>query len=488
MKAIDFLEGQNGLPTSGGSAMEFLDGLGHPPGIQSDVPRAPMPKTDIQSAWEREVADKERNQDTLLTAVKNTPGSAYQFALNIYNAIRHPVDTATAVYQTAKGGVEKLTNAEGSRPNEPKFDQMVEFFKKRYGGEDKLRNTIETDPVGFLADVSTVLTGTGGALRGSAVVAEKAGQAAATVAPAIRAAGKAASATGAAVDPVSMVVSGAINTAGKTIPGAASKLSPEALYESALKPSTTLSKEERATRVSTALENNILPNQQGLDKVRSLITQIDDEVNGIIREGPYGGNPINTDAVVQHLDQLKEFARNTVNPQEPLAIIKKVESRFLAAKGTAMSVEAAHNLKKNTYLELKKFYDKFTQNAAVEAKKALARGLKEEVYALYPELREMGKKEGALIALEESIERAANRISNRDVIGLGVPMKGAAGGIVGGPAGAVATTALGILDTPQVKARLAQALYRARKGVDSIKGTTARAAAFQAGRIDEKTE
>lgn len=433
-------------------------------------------------------ANAQANIDTLFGAVKNTPASALKLASDIYNAIRHPVDTATAVYSTARGGIEKLAPGE-SKPSEHEqnFDQMVEFFAQRYGGSENLRKTIETDPVGFLADISSVFTGAGGAVRGSAAVASKVGPRAAAVAAPVAKAGRALSEVGAVTDPVSMAVQGAVNAAGKAVPNTG-RLSPEAFYESALKPSTTLPKEERTARVATALENSIMPTQQGLDKVSDLISKIDNEVSESINTGPYGGNPINTQTVVGYLDELKEFAKNTVNPQKALADINKVESRFLAAKGTSMSVEAAHNLKKNTYVELKKFYDEFQRSAEIEAKKALARGLKEEVYSLYPELRELGKKEGALIALQESIERAANRISNRDVIGLGVPMKGAAGGIVGGPAGAVATTALGILDTPTVKARLAQALYKARQGVGSMRGTATRAAAFQGGRIEDETD
>jgi hypothetical protein len=38
---------------------------------------------------------------------------------------------------------------------------MVNFFKERYGGLGKLKNTIETDPVGFTADISSFLGGMG---------------------------------------------------------------------------------------------------------------------------------------------------------------------------------------------------------------------------------------------------------------------------------------------------------------------------------------
>ena len=438
---------------------------------------------------EKEKQGALRNQESLFKAIKNTPSSAYQFAANIYDALRHPVDTANALYKTAKGGVEKvipnLPEITGTKPDAEHFDKMVEFFKERYGGEDQLRNTIETDPVGFLADVSSVLSGAGATVMGGASIAKTVMPSTAKVAESASTIGRGISELGALSDPLSMAIQGPANLIGKTIPKTG-KLSPEALYESAIKPSTTLSKEERMTRVTTALENNILPTQKGLDKIRSLISGIDDEVSNIIKTGPYKGNPINTDAVVKYLDELKDFAKKTVNPQDALEDIAKVEQKFLEAKGTAMSVEDAHILKKNTYTELNKFYDKFTRNATIEAKKALARGLKEEVYALYPELRSMGKKEGALIALEESIERASSRISNRDIIGLGIPMKGAAGGIVGGAPGAIATTAIGILDTPIVKSALAQALYKARQGVGPIKGTKTRSALFQLGRLEDE--
>jgi len=55
----------------------------------------------------------------------------------------------------------------GISPEEaPAWEATKQFFANRYGGEEELKNTIATDPVGFLTDISTVLTGGGSLAAG----------------------------------------------------------------------------------------------------------------------------------------------------------------------------------------------------------------------------------------------------------------------------------------------------------------------------------
>ena len=121
--------------------------------------------------------------DVGLKAVQNIPKSGVEAAGNIYQAIRHPIDTASNIGKLAAGlidrGATKLesavpesvrnivnsipggsaTNAPGWKESRAQVDSVGAFFADRYGGMENLKKTMAEDPVGFLADASTVLTG-----------------------------------------------------------------------------------------------------------------------------------------------------------------------------------------------------------------------------------------------------------------------------------------------------------------------------------------
>ena len=101
--------------------------------------------------------------------------------------------------------------------------------------------------------------------------------------------------------------------------------------------------------------------------------------------------------------------------------------------------------------------------AAVEAQKAVARSAKESLEILIPEIKHLNKKEGALIDLYNAIEQKANRITNRNIMGIDLPMKGTMGGVVGDYPGAMAGLVLGVLETPRVKSRIAIVLNRIKE-------------------------
>ena len=58
---------------------------------------------------------------------------------------------------------------------EDKARAVGNFYKDRYGGIDKIGETLYNDPVGVLADVAGVATGAGGIVKGGATLAGKAG-------------------------------------------------------------------------------------------------------------------------------------------------------------------------------------------------------------------------------------------------------------------------------------------------------------------------
>lgn len=96
--------------------------------------------------------------------LRNAPKSAVEFAGNVITPIIHPVNTFTGLGDVLGGimepitpdflyGKEALVSAKNARSG------VVDFFTNRYGGYENLKRTVAEDPVGFLGDLSTVLTG-----------------------------------------------------------------------------------------------------------------------------------------------------------------------------------------------------------------------------------------------------------------------------------------------------------------------------------------
>ena len=148
-------------------------------------------------------------------ALENLPESAAQFASDIVQPIIHPIETAKNLGKLAIGGVQKLIP--GEQEYEGHADAVGRFFADRYGGWENVKQTMAKDPVGFLGDLSILLTGGGAAVARAPGVAGQVGNA-------IKTAGQ-------VVDPVSMAMragkpisefAGAMTgTSGESVRGAA---------------------------------------------------------------------------------------------------------------------------------------------------------------------------------------------------------------------------------------------------------------------------
>jgi hypothetical protein len=119
--------------------------------------------------------------------------SAKGFGENAWEAVRHPVRTVEGLGNIALGAAESLpkmaiglglggptaqlqqeVNEQYGKPETPTpaqsaFNSFIGGLKERYGSLAKLKQTVEKDPVGFLADASSVLGGAG-ALTGARAV------------------------------------------------------------------------------------------------------------------------------------------------------------------------------------------------------------------------------------------------------------------------------------------------------------------------------
>lgn len=133
----------------------------------------------------------------------NVPGSAWNLGKGIFNAVTHPIQTGTALVQAGVGGaantIETIANLAGVKNPEDIFDLQSEevasaigdFYVQRYGSVEAAAMTLREDPVGFMSDVATVISGVGGAIKGGATLAGSVTGAATKTTTALSATGKA---------------------------------------------------------------------------------------------------------------------------------------------------------------------------------------------------------------------------------------------------------------------------------------------------------
>lgn len=236
---------------------------------------------------------------------------------------------------------------------------------------------------------------------------------------------------------------------------------PAEAYESALKPSTVLPQAQRAAIVQTGLENEIPVSKQGLKDIGTAIDNLNQAIKGKIAADP--AKPIDPNAVATRADAAKAKFAQQVNAGGDLKAIDASKQQFLDENPTLTAADA-QAMKQGTYRVLS---GKFGEqgSASVEAQKALARGLKEEIATQFPEISKLNADESRLLNLQPILERAVNRISNHQAMGIGTPIATTAATAVTGssPIGAVTGALKMVLDNPMVKSRLAIMVSKSAK-------------------------
>jgi hypothetical protein len=366
----------------------------------------------------------------------------------------HPLGMAKKIVEpiakTGLGFVEKLIP--GDQEHERYADSMIDYFAKRYGGVDQLLATIQNDPTGFAADVSTVLGGTGALAQTS-----KVGW--------LSKLGKGTEVAGRVTNPVTAPLEAAGGI--RSLLGRTSL--PESLYEKTLKiPPASVSQEKRASILDTMVRKEALPlGKQTRDKMTNIVAKLDDKITEILDGLSQGGSEININTLSNAMDNLKVEFKNRPNHKEIIRVIDDVKKDFiehnfvnqraiqtqtmtpsvlLDPNGRPFMVPStvttmipdninlldAHNLKKGTYSNLETFYKKAGQpesgrvgiksdfDAAANAR--AARTLRDAVLT-HPdtpiEVRSLLKREAGLMEARKWVERATNRGGNLDPAGLG---------------------------------------------------------------------
>lgn len=409
-------------------------------------------------------------------AARNLLPSAKRFAGDVVDAFSSPVETAKSIGNVALGAAQKLIP--GEQGSEKYADALGQYFSDRYGSMDGFKRALSYDPVGVLADMSTMFTGGAGAAKGLAKGAQLAGKAGLA-----KGIGRVADLVGAAAsmtDPISIAGSGlgAVGQGISAITPDALKVTPEKLYGSALKPSTTLSPEERAAIIETGLQERILPNAAGNDKINALKQQLSSNVGSLINDRAQleasgaVARTIDPEGIVRgamdYTDSKLGYSPNSTNL---LGRADTSYANFLDNWGAGnMDTATAQRIKQRAQLESQKAFGEPLTTPAQEVNKGIAHQLRVAIEQNVPEVGPINERLARLNALADPVEKAAARSGNWDVMGLsaGLGGGGGLGWALGGPTGAALGAAAGAIGRqPGTKARTAFALDAVRNAANN---------------------
>lgn len=440
-------------------------------------------------------------KDVPLEALKNIPSSAVEFGKNIWQAVRHPIQTGKALGTVGIGGIQKLIP--GEQASEQSFDAMVGFFKDRYGGEENLRRTISQDPVGFLNDVSVIFTG------GSSVLTK--------IAPLSKVA-KTAANVSKVIDPLAGITKGVSRLASEGVPRVS-----KSFIKSVIKPQITskftpAQKLAKADELATAfITKNLRLKRKSVNRLRAGMDANMENINTIIREGTARGAKtarIDVEGILTSID-------NVIDDLDILFKSKKVKANIAQLKKFKEEVRASvrpdlvTGRRLATPEQLQKFKvfqnRKYTPNVET-ATSALQKVFDDELRKAtmnklqdtFPQIKLINKDTSVMIELERAI---LNKILQREasptisVKGLVAGGGGAtAGALVGGAEKSVSKLiaqmfAFGvgsvaverIITSPTVQIKIARVINHLNKALAKTgKLHTVTTPAFQAGRVERE--
>lgn len=269
-------------------------------------------------------------------------------------------------------------------------------------------------------------------------------------------------------------IQGGAQAVGAGLGAVASRLAP-AMMQSALKPGiqTTLAAVKSGKVppvVKTLLDEGINVTPGGIEKLNGIISATNAEIKAALASLPQGSMAVSAKDVASRLAGTAARFANQVNPVGDLSAITDAGQEFVAAHGPYMTLPDAQAVKQGTYAALKSKAYGEVKEASIEAQKALARGLKEEIAA---EAERSGLDLSSLNGREGKALDALQAVAKRVAVGGNANPLGLAGIAASHPA----TFITMLLDkSPAVKSMLARGLYQSAGYVTGVAPQVIRAA------------
>jgi hypothetical protein len=207
---------------------------------------------------------------------------------------------------------------------------------------------------------------------------------------------------------------------GGEIVGAGMQRAAPWLMQKALKPAAPLIEEYRTSGpkiVRTLLDEGVNVTAGGLERLQSLLKQTNDEIRQLVSNAP--GSVTKKNVAARVLPVAAKRAQQT-NPTKDLQAIGDTVEEFIkhpVIKGPTLTIPEAQAMKQGTYATIGKKYGEVS-SAEIEAQKALARGLKEEVADAVPEVSKLNLRDSELMAATDAVGRQVAVAGNKDPVGF----------------------------------------------------------------------
>jgi hypothetical protein len=350
------------------------------------------------------------------------------------------------------------------RYNQALTKGLVEHYKQRYGSLEGFKQAVASDLLGVVTDAASVFIPAVKTLEVAANVAKMS-----RVASVANKAGKVA----AFADPATVVQ--------KTTGAAIRKMIPKGLparwYQSAAKLKAA-GIAERKTLTSTALNEKMYLTVRSFDKMERKIFDLRKKVDDMVDAAEFTGRKLDVKGILDgYSDLWKEAPHKTAKAisarKEMKSILQEViksnsKVRWVDGKRVVefkkLTPTQANSLKRGIYKEIEGFFN--TQKHSrmgVKTQKLIARNTKEFLEDIFPEIKNVNEKMGAMIEVRNAIGERVGLMTNQNLTDMGIAVRGAAGQKIAGKAGAAAGVAMGILDTDRVKSALAVLLHNMKK-------------------------
>ena len=427
--------------------------------------------TPINSEWEQATPVSKQDWDAatpISKEEKSVGGLAWNAVKDVGGMAKglfqllgtSPLEVASGMGKLAVGGssalqkkmgiVPKSTQVEGEAAARTLAEPFVKAVRNPSGIPGQVLDYAYEKPV------STALMGSGG-LLGAGRLAEGAG--------AIKTANALIKGSE-IINPLTQ----ATKIAEKTMSAVANNISPK-LLKSAMKINPSMPKEEIDKIIQTMRDERIVVSEKGLTKNRLGIDKLNDEISGIIDTGKTSGQIVNMDSVTSRIDSLKDFYKDYPRAKKYLDDLDGIKKEIIEQNPENVPIDVAQRMKQRIYQIHRKHYNDM-KGVEVEADKAVARGLKEEIANQNPGLDLLNKRESSMLALDEFLEKAVNKVGNYNILTLGDSIIAVGGAAVGGPAGAVkAGMFKHLIDGPAFKSKMALALDSAQRTANTLSKT-----------------